>query len=138
MAAGDHLGTQFTPGKIPAPDQYMPTTQLMKATSGDFGGLSMGYVFDHEYTHRTNLSSMGVRRPYNWDRLRNEVGEHGIKNPVRISQAEGEDPMVTDGHHRSMMAIEQGHLFVPVKHYDEPHEYWMDSAHKSENQDTYH
>jgi hypothetical protein len=136
MAAGDHLGTQFTPGKIPAPDQYMPITQLMKAHSGDWAK-PMGHVFEGEYADRSN---MGGGMPYNWGKLRADIGENGIQKPISLGHEPSprKQPVVADGHHRAMMAIEQGHLFVPVKHYDTSADYWGGSGAHSWTMDYRH
>ena len=116
MASEEHLGQQF-----------MPITQLMKLRSADFetheemgvrnspgGRPTISDVFEHAYNDRRN-GSMG----YKWDDFRKQVGQHGITDPVRVA-----GNVLTDGHHRAMMAMEQGHLFVPVKHYAHPAEYW--------------
>lgn len=121
--------------------QFMPITQLQKLGSVDFDALdvgrygrgpaTIGEVFNRVYHDR---SSSNEESGYHWDKLRKEVGEEGIKRPIAVarrglgadtSRGSGyQKPMVADGHHRAMMAIEQGHMFVPVEHHDTTHDYW--------------
>ena len=139
MANLNHLGQQF-----------MPITQMQKLHSVDFdasdvgregqGPATLGEVFNHVYTDRSSQSENG----YHWDRLRKEVGSQGIKRPIAVAnRGLGDDavggaayqkPTMADGHHRAMMAIEQGHMFVPVEHHDTTHDYWQ-SPHTINRQD---
>ena len=112
--------------------QFTPITQLMDTRSGDFPAATMHGVFNHGYSAERRVTE-GTPGSYDWDRLRADVGKNGVKSPIRIAHDEQTGrPVVTDGHHRAMMAIEQGHLFVPVKHYDEPADYWAGSGNKND------
>jgi hypothetical protein len=113
MAGTEHLGQQF-----------MPITQLMNMRSHEYG-LSVGEVFNHIYNSRKEGEPLNPTRPngatYKWDTMRQHLGQQGIKNPLLIRPPKGrvlgESPtgVLMNGHHRAMTAIEQGHLFVPVK-----------------------
>jgi hypothetical protein len=112
-------------GGIEASQQFTPITSLMQMHSGDFHK-PIGEVFDHEYavrkTGHTPDESTGAY-PYGWDKLRDSVQREGITTPVRVADGPiykelSPHGMLFEGHHRSMMAIEQGHLMVPSKRYD--------------------
>ena len=99
-------------------DQFMPITQLMNSAAGDFSGPrskwpSVSDVFENTYRDRSEGAG-----GYRWDSLRDDVAKKGIRTPLTMSPGR-----LVEGHHRAMMAIEQGHLFVPVKPYIHPDAY---------------
>lgn len=62
------------------------------------------------------------RSNYDWNRLGAEVGQHGIEKPLQIGAGPRWDPgeRLMNGHHRAIMAMDQGHMFVPVSHDPQP------------------
>ena len=109
-------------------EHWLPTPKLLEAPSGDFAGMNMSEVFEHVYNDRRSGARAPIREktrsgyifsphnrrmsPYDWDRLRSDVAKHGIQEPIATHP---DSSMVINGHHRAVMAIEQGHLFVPVR-----------------------
>lgn len=96
-------------------DQFMPITHLMDLEAGDFNGRAVNGVFEHEYSQRHTEEDH-----YDWDALRKDMGKRqaagkvSIKNPLAVGKHPTGDYLL-NGHHRAMLAIEQGHLFVPVR-----------------------
>lgn len=108
MAAEDHLSGE----------QFMPITKFHELEAGDYPGykvinLHRGALFeDDEPTSRVGVAGYDHRR---WNQLAQSVAKRGIVKPFAVSHDEQE---LLNGHHRAVIAMEQGHLFVPVKHFD--------------------
>jgi hypothetical protein len=81
--------------------QFMPVTKLRGLESGDHPGLRV------DETHTTVTSS----HAYDMDGLRKDVGEHGLQEPLMVDP---DHTTLLNGHHRAHVAMEQGHMFVPV------------------------
>ena len=108
--------------------QFMPITQLANMPAGDEFDDSepnMEKVFTDFYRKRTQGAGGEWDDPYPWDDLRNDVAKNGIQQPISIARnAERNEDVIANGHHRAAMAMEQGHLFVPVQHEGDYDDYW--------------
>lgn len=102
MAAADHLGEQF-----------ITSTELQSATAGDFPQFKVGQL------HRGQVH--GGYFAYDWDRLHKDIDNEGFKTPLHVTRDPYEDdsPILRNGHHRAIAAMERGALFVPTS--EEPH-----------------
>lgn len=97
--------------------QFMPITKLMDTESGDFAPDSVGHVHEHIYSDRKERAE-GFGH-YNWGKLHKDVAREGITQPLWVHPWAGNSPgapypALMNGHHRAMVAIDQGHLFVPT------------------------
>lgn len=107
--------------------QFTPITTLMSAGSGDFAPHTVGHIYEHIYSDRKKRDE--VWGNYNWKDLHEDIARDGVTKPLWVHPRAGgspgsERPALMNGHHRAMVAIDQGHLFVPtgedVNGYDDP------------------
>jgi hypothetical protein len=55
------------------------------------------------------------KRGQEWDEFKNDIGQHGIKNPLFVMVFPDEDELsISEGNHRRDAAVELGHEGVPV------------------------
>ena len=103
MTASDHLGQQF-----------MPVHELTGMDANDYPG-TVGDVHRNVYhgaPSNEDWASLHKDAGYDWAGLHKSVAEHGITEPLEINRS---SRTLIEGHHRAMVAIEQGHSKVPVK-----------------------
>jgi hypothetical protein len=98
MAASDHLGEQF-----------ITSTAMQNLKSGDFPQFKVGQL------HRNQVH--GGYYEYDWDRLHQNIDKEGMKTPLSVgvgTRSTGTGPMLLNGHHRAVAAMERGALLVPT------------------------
>ena len=102
-----------------ASQQFTPITTVNKMESGDFPGNTIGQVHAQLYSEpHVRESTWG---DYDWPRLHREVAEKGLQKPLVAHEFDHTDEygqnykgLFYNGHHRAMVAIDQGHMFVPT------------------------
>lgn len=112
--------------------EYVPITELQKMRAPQFDGhgeMTVEDAFTKIHQQGKNTVPGYKERGYDWAALRHDVAKHGISKPLGIGyhypwddNEEGDDSEngpqyeeLRNGNHRAMVALEQGHLFVPVK-----------------------
>jgi hypothetical protein len=104
--------------------QFLPITEVQKLKSGDFYPKTVKDIFENRYNDPVERKDTWGN--YKWEQLKKDVAREGITNPLMVKLNHG-DPKydgnqeLLNGHHRTMVAIEQGHMFVPVT------EKWQDT-----------
>ena len=118
--------------------QFMPITQLQGMKANDFASdqyspaehailTANGIGPEH---HDVTVGELNRNHPYyehagysyDWNRLSRDVGQHGLTTPLHVGisprgqEPYDQEPRLLNGHHRAIMAQEQGHMFVPVTH----------------------
>lgn len=104
--------------------QFMPVTQLKGLESSDYPGHSVG-----EVTSAGASSRVSTGQYHDMDRLRQDIGEHGLKDPLYVR-----DNTLLNGHHRAQVAQEQGHMFVP--HTPNPPKEWAPQTYRKLSSQT--
>lgn len=88
MSAGEHLREE----------QFMPITEFQKLKANDYdNGMKVGQLSRHDDPG------------YKWDKLSHDISKEGMKRPALVHEG-----TLYNGHHRAVVAMEQGALFVPV------------------------
>ena len=64
-----------------------------------------------------------------WEAFKNDIAEHGIREPIFITHDHGEEPKISEGNHRRDAAVELGLSHVPVEirhfgHAEQHHSGW--------------
>jgi hypothetical protein len=117
MTAPHNLGMQFAnveqlksmQANDFASDQYGPRQLSQFHTIGQPLDISVGEL------HKDLPAYHPAVHTYDWGRLREDVAQHGMQEPLHIQHLPGEEhPRLVNGHHRAQEAISQGHMFVPV------------------------
>lgn len=124
-----------------AAEDYLQDEQFMLPTSHLYGMQGVDLV--HGSTFKSTNPPEQYDAHYKWGALRSSIQERGITKPIMVSRRELvmgqniEDPKsftpaqsdksvpfktVMNGHHRAMVALEQGHLFVPAREEDVHHD----------------
>ena len=118
--------------------QFIPITELNKMQAGDF---DPAYYTSAQVRQRpginvpTRVGDLSrdhptyKARPYDWDSLSEDVAKNGLE-PLHVGtsrnlfEPDTKDlskirvPTLFNGHHRAIVAREQGHMFVPVSEND--------------------
>lgn len=126
MSASDHLGEQFPlhtkdyEGRVGDPSHltrkqegWLPTSAIahLQGVKGEVPG-----------DHRN-------RQGEKWESFKDDIRQHGIKNPIFITADYGERPKISEGNHRRDAAVELGMSHVPVEvrffgHAEKHHSGW--------------
>ena len=109
LKANDFASDQYTPSHIDR--RFSMTGELPEHRDITVGELSRDHPV-YQYHAKGNR--------FDWDRLSRDVADQGIQHPFHVSsELPGQvthDPAqrLINGHHRAIIAMEQGHMFVPV------------------------
>jgi hypothetical protein len=112
---------------VDIPVEYMPATELQSLHSPQYG-MTIGEAVRQHTEGRLRDEERGTGR-YPWELLHEQVSEHGVSKPLAIGyhypwddNEEGDDSEdgpeyeeLRNGNHRAIVALQQGHLFVPVR-----------------------
>jgi hypothetical protein len=123
MTAPHNLGMQF------ANVEQLKSMQANDFASDQYG--SVGLSKYHAIGQPMNISVGELHKDlpayhpavhtYDWGRLKEDVAQHGMHEPLHIQHLPGEEhPRLVNGHHRALEAISQGHMFVPVTENPDP------------------
>jgi hypothetical protein len=127
MTAAEHLSPHQFPGYQPAIGKgeqlpmFMTPHEIGNMMSADYGG----HVRDvpermrSRYAHEKQQDELRGHTPgqSTLDLREAEIKEHGgIHTPVKVVHLASGIAALYDGHHRSVVAMENNHL-VPVTHY---------------------
>ena len=114
--------------------QFIPITELNKMQAGDFGPGMYDSDKVAKNPHLANpqrVSDLSREHPiykaqhYDWNALSEDVAHNGLE-PLHVGSAPNmfepntrdlskiRVPTLLNGHHRAVIAQEQGHMFVPV------------------------
>ncbi len=127
MAASDHLSPNQFPDYQPAIQHgeqlpmFMTPHEIGGMMSGDYGGHmhEVPQRMRDNYEHQKRQLGLMGHTPgsSNLDLREAEIKEHGgIHTPVKVMHLKSGVASLYDGHHRSVVAMENNHL-VPVTHY---------------------
>jgi len=89
-------------------EQFMTIHELKDSTSGDFPQWKVGQL------HRDQAT--GGYHKYDWDKLHADIDTQGMRQPLHVTHDPYEDdsPVLRNGHHRAVAAMERGMMFVPT------------------------
>jgi hypothetical protein len=124
MVASDNLNSQqFTPavGHGEQLPMFMTPHEIGGMMSGDFGGHvhEVPELMRAQYAHEKRKVELRGHTPgrSTLDHWEAQIKEHGgIHTPVKVMHLASGIASLYDGHHRSVVALENDHL-VPVTHY---------------------
>lgn len=124
LSGKKNLGQQFIPitqlrsmkANDLALDQYTPEEgeNLINHYGRHGTDVSVGQLPDHPH-YQASTTPSTRNQDYDWQRLHEDVGREGIREPFHIGrEGSSVQDRLLNGHHRAIVAMNQGHMFVPV------------------------
>jgi len=119
MSAADNL----------SPQQFMGIDELKTLRAGDYPGETVGNLKHAMLGNSKEYPVTTAWIKHDVDELATSIREHGVQKPLEVRHFTAEDgtehpPMLTDGHHRALAAMQAGVDRVPVNHLHPPQGKW--------------